>query len=276
MVTVHFYSEETVVAQLLYALSNNMAYMAQTAAEELDASDQSLLFRALSLSWWLAPSDHPLQAARTKAFLHCDNHALFSALLGSAYDLPPLSTSAKTTATKTSVSEIKKAIKKRQILKAYNAALAMESADLASLGIHSSFLEAMTNTIYKPLEHRILEHAIAALTAFPSNASPAAPWAKLAPGSRAGRTFQISEDALNAWGVKKPAAEELKGDPGKLMTPPPWETEEEEIAFYESYFPDDIPDEWSDEEIAKSHGSSRDTVQSAVRNIWRTAFLDVF
>ncbi|NBV77844.1 hypothetical protein EBR66_06790 [bacterium] len=39
-------------------------------------------------------------------------------------------------------------------------------------------------------------------------------------------------------------------------------------AFYEKYFPDDIPDEWSNEERAKSHGSGGSTNKSKTIQSW--------
>jgi hypothetical protein len=41
--------------------------------------------------------------------------------------------------------------------------------------------------------------------------------------------------------------------------------------FYDTYFPDDIPDEWSNEERKKSHGIVPE--ESSMENIWRPAFL---
>jgi hypothetical protein len=34
----------------------------------------------------------------------------------------------------------------------------------------------------------------------------------------------------------------------------PWESDDQKEHFYDTYFPDDIPDEWSKEERGKSHG----------------------
>ncbi len=204
MVTVHFYSEESVAAMLLHSLHNNNATDAHNAASELAASDGALLFRVLCLAWWLSPPDHPLQSARATAFMAKDAHGLFSALLGSEVGLPSI----QTPVISKPLCGIQKAIKKRN------------ASDKKGI---------------------------------------------------AGRIFTVPEDACAVWNVRLPSVDEIKGDPHTLIQVKMFETEEMEAAFYEMHFPDDIPDEWSDEEIEKSHGR---IVTTASRNPWRTAFLD--
>ncbi len=271
MVTTHFYSEECVAAQLLHALMMGHYELAAQAASELYTSDALYLFRILCLAWWLQPSDHLLQYARTQAFLTSDHHALFTSLVHSPFPLPDITTPVATTK---SVSEVKKALKKRQTKLVFEAALAMTVEERRLLGIKQPFLDAIDATIFKPLEYRILEHACAALTAFPAVPPPAPPF-KIFPRGKAGRVFSIEDVALTAWQVRKPHADDLRGNPIKLIPALTlFETEEDETAFYESFFPDDIPDEWPDTEIAKSHALDRHSIQ-APRNIWRAAFLDI-
>ncbi len=264
---------QAVAAQLLNALSNDNYALAHAAASELAATDSDYLFRVLAFAWWLSPSDHPLQGARAAAFVARDPHGLYSALIHAPYVLPPISTPA---ASHKPLQEMKKAIKKRQTAKVFAAALAFKQDELVALGIAPAYLQAAAETIYKPLEYRILEHACAALTAFSSRAAPAPPWTNVPAGARAGRTFVLEDAALHTWGVKKAAAADLRGDPLRLLTTTAtvFETEEDEIAFYETHFPDDIPDEWPDEEVAKSHGILVDN--GAVASVWRIAFLDLF
>lgn len=270
MVTTHFYEEATVAAQLVYSLMNGNNETAHAAASELANSDPALLFRVLCFAWWLSPSDHPLQSARSTAFLTSDAHALYSSLSAAPFQLPPLHTPA---ATPKPLSEVKKAITKRQTATVYAATLSFSYAELAAIGIHAKYLDAMTATIYKPLEYRILEHACAALTAYVSVAPAAPSWSHTPAGTRAGRTFGIENAALATWGVKKPPQSDLR-DPTKLIPAPMFETEEDEIDFYESHFPDDIPDEWSDAEISKSHGICFES-GAVDRCVWRIAFLDL-
>lgn len=244
---------------------------AHNAASELAASDGALLFRVLCLAWWLSPPDHLLQSARATAFIAKDAHALFSALVGAECSLPPIKPQPQAITTSKSLCEIQKAIKKRRASEVYKAALAMTKDELKAF-IPEPFLQAMIATVYKPLEYRILEHACHALTAYPSVAPNAKQWNKY-PAGISGRVFTISEEACAAWNVRLPSADEIKGDPHKLIQIPMFETEEMEDAFWEKHFPDDIPDEWSDEEIEKSHGR---IISTTSRNPWRTAFFDCF
>lgn len=49
-----------------------------------------------------------------------------------------------------------------------------------------------------------------------------------------------------------------------------WETDEEKEKFYQTYFPDDIPDEWSREDQEKSHGAPGfGSVDSPLGRWWR-------
>lgn len=49
-----------------------------------------------------------------------------------------------------------------------------------------------------------------------------------------------------------------------------WETDDEKEEFYDTYFPDDIPDEWSREDQEKSHGTPGfGTVDSPLGRWWR-------
>ena len=49
-----------------------------------------------------------------------------------------------------------------------------------------------------------------------------------------------------------------------------WETDDEKEEFYDTYFPADIPDEWSREDQEKSHGAPGfGTVESPLGRWWR-------
>ena len=276
MVTAHFYDEDSVKAQLIYSLIQGDETDAHAAASELAATDTRMLYKTLCFAWWLSPYDHPLQSVRAAAFLAQDAHALYSALISSPFLLPSITLDVKPAgaAAPATLLEIQKAIKKRQTDRVYAAAAAADTSLLAAF-IPAPFLAEMKNTIYKPLEQRILAHACAYLTAYRATAPAAPPWTVSPRGAISGRTFKISEAALALWQIRSPLASELRGDPYKLIQQPLFETEEDEIVFFRSAFPDDIPDEWSDLEIAKSHAFAK---QSATieRNVWRTAFLDLF
>ena len=95
-------------------------------------------------------------------------------------------------------------------------------------------------------------------------------WAKLR-GRRARRLYKIPPECLGLTERGKASVYETNEDeiigtlekPNALWNSPFWEAAVakyggwgglEREAFYEKYFPDDIPDEWSKEERAKSHG----------------------
>jgi hypothetical protein len=270
MATVHYYTKDSVAAQLLYALQTAQDSLAHQAASELYESEANeTLFRVLSLAWWLQSPDHPLQYARTAAFLAQDCHALLSSLLSSPFSIPDIEVHKHIPA---SLSEIKKYIKKRQLMKLFQVALGLTHDELISIGIHKSFLSEIQATSYKPLESRILFHACGALLAYESVAALAPPFVKEGFGKK-GRTFTILEEACSMWQVKRLSANHLRGDPHKHLPLPEFQTMDQEIEFYNIHFPDDIPDEWSDSEISKSHAVENLAVGS-FKNPWRVAFLD--
>jgi hypothetical protein len=269
MVTSHFYEVDAAVAQLLFSLQTADDKTSHAVASELAVSQPDVLYRALCFAWWLQSPDHPLQAARTAAFVAQDSRALYSALEGSAFTIPPITEPVTAEKPKS----LKMALKKRQWQQVYCAARSLSNIELLSIGIHPQFIDAIQTTIYKPLEYRILAHACAALTAYESLAPSAAPWSRHPPGSRAGRTFACLPAAYTAWQVKRVPPTGIQGDPYKLIPKQLFETEEQEIEYYVTHFPDDIPDEWPETEIMKSHGPP---IVYTERNPWRPAFLDCF
>jgi hypothetical protein len=263
--TSHFYPIDAAAAHLMYVFMKGDDSAAYAAASELASDEKSrpILFQILCLTWWLQSPNHPLQAVRHKAFVDNNPHELFSALQTSPFDLPQLSITA------TSKSSLTKALKKRDLEAVYHHVVGMDNEARKKIGLHSAYLYAQAATVYKPLEERILLHGCASLLAYPAVAPSAKPWALFPPGKKA-RTFQISHDACTFWGVKPSTPAELRGDPHKLINKPLFESQDHEIEFYKTHFPDDIPDEWSDEEIGKSHF----VCETAAKNPWRIAFLD--
>jgi hypothetical protein len=267
--TQHFYPIDGAAAHLLCALMTGYEEDAHAAASELAANSQTepLLFKILCFAWWLQSPEHPLQYARHEAFLANDSHGLFTSLLSSPFDLPQLPMPAAT-----NMLPLQKAIKKRDVACIYTNATKMDSNALESLGIQPQYLQAMQSTVYKPLETRILYHACAALVSYKCTPPPAKPWVNY-PRGITGRVFAINAAACAAWGVKPSPPEALRGDPTKLIPTQLFETEEHEIEFYNTHFPDDIPDEWSDAEISKSHSGAHPEFH---KNPWRAAFFDCF
>jgi len=263
----HFYSYDCLAAMLLDSLMNNNEELAFLVASELVENSSDVFFKVLCLAWWLQSPGHPLQAARHKAFLEQNSHSLFSALVGNSFELPQL-----VIPTVKPNMTVKAALKKRNYEQVYAYAAQMDDDSLKSLGIHDAYLDARRSAVYKPLEMRILYHACSALTAYAATPPPCKPWVFFPPG-KAGRIFRITDMPCALWGVKPPPAENLRGDPRKLIQVPSFETEDHEIEFYKTQFPDDIPDEWSDSEIVKSHDSR---IIEYIKNPWRAAFYDCF
>jgi hypothetical protein len=94
------------------------------------------------------------------------------------------------------------------------------------------------------------------------------------------RIYEIPYDCLfgMCWrGIGGDTTEELQNLTRELFQVSPywkskavWETDEELEEFYDEYFPDDIPDEWSREDQTKSHGAPGfGTVDSPLGRWWR-------
>ena len=163
------------------------------------------------------------------------------------------------------------------------------SALLTSLGIHTALTDALCTTTYASLSHRILAHAYASLIA--STTTPVKRHISMTTSNRREeRTLKISVHGCAVWSVKAPPITDLLGSPVCIANDPTayWKqavakyslnVEEDRIVlpdeiceeFYETCFPSDIPDEWSEAERAKSHGFTVPAVDAM--NPWTAAFL---
>jgi len=168
---------------------------------------------------------------------------------------------------------------------------------LESHGV-SPFLSRMLGTVAPQLKQRVLLHAYGSLLPSCAVEPPAdvrRAWNTKRTGGRKGRTFYVSAAALSEWNVAPSSVLRLQGEPTLVAEETAtnywttvWSTEGKGLesdrlvfkddvaceAFYEKYFPDDIPDEWSAEERAKSHGQV--CAQGAPKNPWRQAYLLCF
>jgi len=135
------------------------------------------------------------------------------------------------------------------------------------------------------LLQRYVEHAYAALT----YEGPAPSYTKTILPLQ-GRTFSIPEKAYATWHIQPKPATRLVGLPLHILDADVtqfWKTQIEKYRvsrkenefqfpddasleeFYETNFPNDIPDEWSSAERAKSHSSKQ---ISTIDNPWLTCF----
>jgi len=155
---------------------------------------------------------------------------------------------------------------------------------IQGLGVHPRFAELLTTVIYFPLLPRIVAHAFSSLVA------EVAPFQTKPSESFRYRSFRVSPDSCATFGVPSPSVEQLVGAPVWITQEPTqyWlsligrnnvtvssaglEVPDETIdTFYKDGFPEDIPDEWSAEERAKSHGFV--IPDSVNKNVWRAGFL---
>ena len=157
---------------------------------------------------------------------------------------------------------------------------------LGALGIHAAYGDLLLQTIFAPLCVRILYRSLFVAVAPPA-ATQSVPRLR---GARA-RDFTISVGALSTWSIQPKPVSRLMGAPllvaaddacafwrratlgvridGDSLVFPSDDACEE---FFCTYFPNDIPDEWSVKERAKSHGLPAPP-QPTQKNPWIPAFL---
>jgi hypothetical protein len=128
----------------------------------------------------------------------------------------------------------------------------------------------LETTIFLPLSERILKHAFYIAANKPTEKKQV----KKGSGLEQGRVFHIKSEALKMWHIRPKPITDLMGQPCLVRNPNAsqywkdickkfqvtgkktlkFETDEQLEQFYSTCFPNDIPDEWSNEERAKSHG----------------------
>lgn len=163
---------------------------------------------------------------------------------------------------------------------------------LESQGVPKPLTELLKTTVYAPLAERILRHAYAGVCApeavIPLNREAERIWN----GSQTTRSFSVSAEALAVWHVRPKPFARLMGAPLLVADEDATQywivaceadgvraTKEELVFpnddacehFYATHFPHDIPDEWSVEERAKSHGQPQSA--TITKNPWQTAFI---
>jgi len=290
MATAHFYELEDVVATLLYSIQIQDEKTAIGAANELAASDEiSTLERTLWLAWMLAPPSTEYDAEAAKSYASKNYGLLLEILVSTkAHVFPQRYKIWKTTdkPIRTVIDYIlKKAespLNRAELLITYiRPFLEHNKRDIMNLlevyGAPKVLTEALSQST-GPISYRILVHACYA--AFPSNTNQTQKQTQkiilntTTDFHKARRTFQINPLALSQWNLKSKPLTKLMGSPTLILESSTkiWRTvctthgvskEGEDLAFssdelleafYLTYFPSDIPDEWSTMERAKSHG----------------------
>jgi len=156
---------------------------------------------------------------------------------------------------------------------------------LKILGVKDKLITLYETTEYPPLKQRVVDHIFASL-AFVGEPTVK----KQLPVKTKGRTFSIPESAYSIWNIIPKSRNRLVGLPLHILDNDAtafWKNQVKRFQirrkeidlqfpddatlerFYEENFPNDIPDEWSDSERAKSHPQLVVQPQS---NPWLPAF----
>ena len=158
-----------------------------------------------------------------------------------------------------------------------------------ALGLPTQLCAAYETTVFESLLPRILVHCFAIL----ATTVPATPLPVL-PDLVGGRCFRISQKALTFWGIQTPLLARLRGPPRLVVEPDAsayWKAACQGIkgfdgtkpmlfeddadadvveAFYATHFPYDIPEEWTRDEMEKSHFAK--PLERLHANPWILAF----
>jgi hypothetical protein len=293
MATRHLYHVEDISATLLVAIQQTKRRIAKEAAAELVASHESdLLFRLLTLAWFLADPDSVYESQRLRAFEAKNSPALLVALLQEGYEMPDLDSFQDFSSPKELDSLwdlVTSSVAKHQwrrighLLCPHIQHKAEQVASwLRKVGVSESLATLVKTTVYLPLAQRIVRHAAASLC------SPASSLQSSTLPIASGRSLTLSAEDLALWNCDTRPLSNLLGSPQWIAEEPTlywssllaetkgrieggdlvFETQEEEESLYSQGFPMDIPDEWSDEERKKSHGIEF----SKIQNPWQFAF----
>jgi hypothetical protein len=162
------------------------------------------------------------------------------------------------------------------------------------LGISKKLTNILETIVYVPLSERLLFHAIFQLT-YPK-CTPALAnetmkkyeclWNSTSVG-RCARTFQIPQSALQQWNLRPKFAKRIQESLIPIAVSDSQSTlywqhagipsEDTMETWFSTHFPDDIPDEWSREEILKSHiyelQQKPSQPQQPQQHDWQPAFL---
>jgi hypothetical protein len=305
MTTRNLYPLDAVAANFLYAAQrNNKDQLAKTVSE-LVASDEEELARALcKLAWSLAP---PGPQSRTCYDSQKNVFSLAAAILTfpsweipepltpppppkdkSIHTYPNWYNSITINWTQNQKKRFAQAVdismrKQNFAHVAYLLSAIKNPCEILRLyAISDEFIGEIESTLFQPLVPRVIEHVL-----WVANTPPQKGPLPLA--QKSGRSFSINPEACDRWIVPPSPPTELIGIPTYVVKTGTqfWKTllEKYKITvvddafegednnlelFYSEAFPNDIPDEWSNEERAKSHPQ---WTPSNHTNPWRTAFL---
>jgi hypothetical protein len=171
------------------------------------------------------------------------------------------------------------------------------SSLLSAFGVSPRLIELLDGTLFEPLRYRIVEHALAGvgwgLKPIPMDLKPAERAWNRPPAAH----LAMSATACAIWQVRAPPASQLRGAPMLILAPAATEfwkravatygitadseanclkfrDDAAEDAFYVECFQDDLPDEWTDARVNRSHGFT--VPHTTDKNVWYAAFALLF
>ena len=306
MASLHLYNIPTVAATLLYSLQTaDTATAVEACSELVESGYEGLALSMCRLGLALAP----FRSIDPTIMLSTDITVLLGAALpvvGGGYELPErrapplppaISTRKSVPWTPKSVvnhatlwGAVQDALKHGRVERAAFLASAVQTDDdlttlLASFRINAAYAE------WLPLvpRERVLFHAFSSLQSVKTVYPRILPLRKPLSVGKGGRTFAVTAAALATWNVAAPPLSQLTGEPvwvaleacptlkpmiikcGIVGTATGIMAKDDDALeeFYGAVFPDDIPDEWSAAERAKSHAQQGVVFTT---NPWLSAF----
>ena len=297
MATRSMYEVEDIVATIFHGLLTKQHALVVQAARELRVSlEDELLLNVVTMAWLLCdPYKCPLTYPPTKETVYetlCLIMDHFPSELPKykpqiPIHMPPKNEQAVLETTISTCFDKKYA---KQCIRILIMLLQKQPATCYSLlethGISKTLVNLFDSIVYTPLAERYIQHLVIQRM-FPYS-SPLSTniqkytklWNSEATG-RSARTFSIPFQALSLWNLRPKLATRIQNSllPVAIQTDPAlyWQsagtpTDETMETWYATHFPGDIPDEWSREEIEKSHVYTPvETVP--IKTDWQPAFL---
>lgn len=311
MTTKNIYAKDTIIANLLYSIQKGETNVAIECANELTISkEHDALWNTLTFAWILSNPEHKLENNHVNAFLSKNANQLLMSLLDiNGYELPefyihydiklPTRHASKASIPWTKIpsgwsndqacvlwNTIKKSLDVNNWEKAFRLTVPLLRTDgdsivsmLKELNM-PQMANLLDSTVFMPLAERVLAHAMASYNVPLSKSGNV--FQIKANDSTNGRRVNISADALQLWQVESKPIKDIMGNPMKILQKNPciyWKEllknnfkDNELEQFFSEHFPNDIPDEWSNEECLKSHGIDTSAFNNS-SNPWIPAFL---
>ncbi len=282
--TTNFYNHSTVGATALYAIQTGNSILAHQCFNELVCSgEEEYAYQLAILAWLLGPPS----GSKSYAYAHSPRELFINAVCSNSVCcvLPPLQTEKPDTppALETAIKAISAAVKRNDITRAVYLSRPYHNqlgALFTALKLPGEFGKLADELLFAPLLDRLV------LQAYAYKLTPAPPTLGDVPRTK-GRCFAVNPTACALWGAHLPPR---PMNPAAVFDEPTvyWQAaitkynitkqqgvlkfpdDDSEEAFYSTYFPNDLPDEWSLAEQMKSHGLQ---AEGQGENVWRTAFL---